>query len=588
MQMVIQNATLTGEAMAYNNGTTTEIAVSTVDAARSFAVGLDSPLVLTTAALIDMATLVIENAMRLRGLDEAAVQEQVDIADSYIGLHAFPCQTTHWSAWSMCGPGCGSNQTANTTRTREIIHDHALTSCPVLNQTEDCFVPECGIETVISSTETDEDGKEVTILLRLTSIPKEQVLFTISSLDATEATVSPNVLALGPSSLAAEVVVTGVFDGIEDGNQDYQVMIEQLITEDEDYKPLSVNETITLTNNDAAVNQLQIVGNVSSSCVTSEDGVHRTNYTVGTENWFHGSDLTPGYDYVTVVLRSKDVTEGYVHCPGAEAGPEGRVILRDKDATASCMVEGVNDNLADGDTSYMVEVSAIIKLTNGLTKTLATSDKLPSPISCVNEDDDIPGIVKYSVDCPLLSTSESGTSCAVGVTFVTVPTHPVYLNVTISDVTEGVLAYPTKLWQPSEWPEPALAVIKGVDDSIVDSASFTVTGVLSSADSDYDNLNFSFTLQNDDNDAPLLEVTQDGSELKGLGQPVDETGRSTTFSVHLSPSTNVTHPIMLMVSSSDTSEVVVDKAWLNFTAANKNVSQTVTVTGVDDAEVGAT
>jgi hypothetical protein len=34
--------------------------------------------------------------------------------------------------------------------------------------------------------------------------------------------------------------------------------------------------------------------------------------------------------------------------------------------------------------------------------------------------------------------------------------------------------------------------------------------------------------------------------------------------------------------------VVVDKAWLNFTAANKNVSQTVTVTGVDDAEVGAT
>jgi hypothetical protein len=585
MQMVIQNATLSGEASARDNGTSTEIAVATVNAARSYAVGLDSPPVLTTTVPANMAGLVVQNALRIKGLDETEVQEQVDIAKSYINLHAFSCQTTYWSEWGMCGPGCGSSQTANTTRKRAIIHDHSKTTCPHLNETKECFVPECGIETTVSSAVTDEDGKEVSILLRLKSIPREQVLFTVSCLDSTEATVAPNVLALGPSSLAAEVIVTGVFDGIEDGNQPYRVVIEQLITEDPDYKSLSTNNaTISLTNNDAAVNQLKIVGTESASCVTSESGVRSINYTVGTENWFDGNDITPGYQYVTVVLRSKDITEGRIRCPGADAGPEGQVVLKNKDATASCVIEGVDDNLADGDVTYTVEVSAVIKLTNGLTKALASADKLPPAVSCVNEDNDVPGIRKFSKGCPLLATSESGSSCALGVEFDTVPSHPVYLNVTISDPTEGALAFPTKLWQPSEWPKPALAVIKGVDDMEVDTTSYEVTGLLTSEDSDYNSLSFSFTLQNDDNDAPLLVVQQNGTNLDGLGMPVDETGLSTTFTVKLSPSFNLTAPVMLLISSSDTTEVVVDKAELNFTAATAGIAQTVTVKGVDDLE----
>lgn len=66
------------------------------------------------------------------------------------------------------------------------------------------------------------------------------------------------------------------------------------------------------------------------------------------------------------------------------------------------------------------------------------------------------------------------------------------------------------------------------------------------------------------------------------GLVTSETGSSATFSVRLA--TQPTATVSTLVASSDTTEVTVTPAFLSFTTENWASAQTVTVTGVDDAE----
>src|SRR6185369_8983141 len=79
---------------------------------------------------------------------------------------------------------------------------------------------------------------------------------------------------------------------------------------------------------------------------------------------------------------------------------------------------------------------------------------------------------------------------------------------------------------------------------------------------------------NTDNDAVGITV----SPISG---PTTEAGGTATFTVVLT--TQPTADVTIGLSSSDTTEGTVLPASLIFTAANWNVAQTVTVTGVDDA-----
>src|SRR5690606_30188424 len=67
------------------------------------------------------------------------------------------------------------------------------------------------------------------------------------------------------------------------------------------------------------------------------------------------------------------------------------------------------------------------------------------------------------------------------------------------------------------------------------------------------------------------------------GLVTTEAGDTATFTVVLD--TQPSADVSIALSSSDTSEGTVAPASLTFTAANWNILQTVTVTGVDDNEV---
>jgi hypothetical protein len=82
------------------------------------------------------------------------------------------------------------------------------------------------------------------------------------------------------------------------------------------------------------------------------------------------------------------------------------------------------------------------------------------------------------------------------------------------------------------------------------------------------------SVTNADNDGAGITVTP----VAGLG--TTEAGGTTSFTVVLN--SQPTGDVVVPVASSDTTEGTVSAASLTFTAADWNVPQTVTVTGVDD------
>src|SRR5262249_46026794 len=129
----------------------------------------------------------------------------------------------------------------------------------------------------------------------------------------------------------------------------------------------------------------------------------------------------------------------------------------------------------------------------------------------------------------------------------------------------------------ANWNVAQTVTVTGVDDHVADGtiAYHIVLGAAASADPLYQGMDpADVALSNTDNDTAGITVTP----TSGLG--TSEAGGQASFTGALTsqPPADVVTP----VASSNTGEGTVPDARLNFTAANWNVPQTVTVTGVDD------
>ena len=120
--------------------------------------------------------------------------------------------------------------------------------------------------------------------------------------------------------------------------------------------------------------------------------------------------------------------------------------------------------------------------------------------------------------------------------------------------------------------------VTGVNDALDDGniAYTIVTAPATSTDVTYNGVNAAdVAVTNTDDDAVGITVTPT------TGLTTTEAGGTATFTVVLT--TQPTADVTIGLSSSDTTEGTVLPASLTFTAANWNVAQTVTVTGVNDA-----
>lgn len=177
------------------------------------------------------------------------------------------------------------------------------------------------------------------------------------------------------------------------------------------------------------------------------------------------------------------------------------------------------------------------------------------------------------------NTSEAGASAAFSIVLDTQPTSAVSIGLSSSDLTEATVA-PTSLnFDSGNWATPQWVTATGVDDAIADGdiVYSIITAPASSGDSGYDNLDAADrTLSNSDDDTA-------GITLSAISGPSSEAGGSAEFTMVLDsqPLADVT----IGLSSSDPSEGMVAPASVVFTPLTWAAPQTVTVTGVADAEL---
>jgi hypothetical protein len=234
-------------------------------------------------------------------------------------------------------------------------------------------------------------------------------------------------------------------------------------------------------------------------------------------------------------------------------------------------VIGVDDFIDDGDQVTDLTFSVVAADSDA---GYAAIPPKKIPVTTI-DDDDPPGlIIGQSGDTRV---SEAGTSDVFTVELTTQPATDVVLTVMSGDQGEVRVTPSTLIFRRSNWNVPQTVTVTGVDDSADDGDQVTpirieVVAVVS--DDAFDAVPPStVTVTNEDDDEPAgFAVDEPGGDTRV------EAGTTDVVLVSLTsqPATNV----VLLITSANTSRVIVSPSTLTFTSGNWHVPQTVIVRGV--------
>jgi hypothetical protein len=207
-----------------------------------------------------------------------------------------------------------------------------------------------------------------------------------------------------------------------------------------------------------------------------------------------------------------------------------------------------------------------------------TSDSLADPVFDLTVSMPPPPAGIAVAAAGVLQTSEAGRQARFEVTLRSPPTAAVVLPVASSDPAEGTATPASLRFDPDDWQTPRAVVVTGVDDARRDGArSYQVLlGPSVSDDPRYAGRPIPpVLLLNRDDEAGLAVEA-------ALPLATSEAGGRVT--VQLALQRPPTAPVRLSLSSSDPGEAQVSPTELTFDPASWDRPQTVTVTGVDDAD----
>jgi RTX calcium-binding nonapeptide repeat (4 copies)/GEVED domain/Bacterial pre-peptidase C-terminal domain len=176
-----------------------------------------------------------------------------------------------------------------------------------------------------------------------------------------------------------------------------------------------------------------------------------------------------------------------------------------------------------------------------------------------------------------LTTTEAGGTATFLMNLRRAPSANVIVTLASSDTTEGTLTKSTYTFTPSNWATPQQVTIVGANDNIDDdNIAYNIQFVsLTSSDPYYQNIEVSpIAVTNLDDDTAGVVASS------ATGLSVSEAGGTATFALKLQsePLANVTFAIR----SSSPLLANVSLGSMQFNAANWNIPQTVTITGIDD------
>jgi CSLREA domain-containing protein len=404
-----------------------------------------------------------------------------------------------------------------------------------------------------TSTTTTEAGGISQFTVVLNAAPTASVTISLLVSDSSEASLSTTTLVFTAANwnIAQTVTVTGIDDAVDDGDINYTIITSTAISSDSAYNGLAVAD-VALTNVDDDTAGITVTP--VSGLVTTEAG--------GTAQFSIVLTSQPTSN-VTITLNSDNTAEGTVSIGSMVFTPANWNIAQ------IAIVTGIDDAIADGNQAYK------IVNTNEFSSD-AIYDALTAPdVSLTNMDNDSAGVTVTPTTARV--TTEAGGTAQFTVVLNTQPTANVTINLSSSNTAEGTLSTNTLTFTAANWNVVQAVTVTGVDDAVVDGniAYTIVTSNAISSDVAYSGLIIAdVALTNTDNDVAGVTVTP----ISGL--VTNEAGGTAQFSVVLNsqPTGNVT----INLSSSNTSEVALSTPSITFNAANWNIAQLVTLTGLQD------
>jgi hypothetical protein len=402
---------------------------------------------------------------------------------------------------------------------------------------------------------TSEDGDTATLPVKLDFQPSDTVKIAVFSRDLTEGRLSPSQLSFTPDNWNGyqDIILTGVDDDLEDGDQTYQISVE-FDQVPEDVNPANPAD-VNATNQDNDVPGL-VLGDISGK--TSEQG-QSASFTLRLNK-------APD-DNVVIDLSSSDPSEGTVSNASLTFTPDNWR------ANQTVVINGTDDSDLDGNQSFQINVSINQFDTLDNTGYLSLSDET---VSVINDDDEQPALVITQTS---IQTSEDGKQAVIAVKLNNQPDGQVVINVTSSDETEGSVRVPKLTFSPDNWKSDKMIFVDGVDDNLSDgNQSYTAELSIDSTDTNdtrgFANISPStITLSNKDNDSAAFMIS-------GISGKTSEDGNKALFLARLY--SEPTHNVTVNIVNTDSSEVSVSTGFITFTPGNWSQNRIITVTGVDD------
>ncbi|RUT05902.1 hypothetical protein DSM106972_031080 [Dulcicalothrix desertica PCC 7102] len=402
-----------------------------------------------------------------------------------------------------------------------------------------------------------EDGGTATFTVQLNSQPLKEVKIQIISSDETEGTISPAFLIFNNNNFSTPqtVTITGVDDGLIDGNQPFTIR-STIISDDEKYKNLKVAEF-----------------NV----------VNIDNDVVPTASINAGENITEGNPGTFTIFLDRPALEGgatvQVAISGtATLGKDFNLIetiqLSEGETEKTLTLATINDQIAEN----LETITLTLLSVNDDRQYIPSSTNSTATLTL--SDNDVAGV---NITTRNNNTSELGGKSEIEVVLTSQSESSVEINLVSSKPNEGTLSVSKLTFKPEEWNKAQIVTVMGVDDNIADgSTTFQIEAKATSSDPKYNNITINpLQLINQDNESfGVLILPSDGNVV------VSEGGTTDTYQIVLTQSPTGT----VQITATADSETEISLDGVNF-APTQTISlkdttpHTITVRALADGEV---
>ena len=408
---------------------------------------------------------------------------------------------------------------------------------------------------------SEQDNSVASFDVQLSAAPLSDVMINVTVDDPTELTTASHTLRFTTENwnTPKPVVLRGVDDDLVDGDVTSQVSFAVTSLSDPAFTAaLPKSFTITTQDDDVADFFLTIANDFGMF----DEKFGETSIDVH----LSAAPLTD----VTLQIVSEDITEVTVGQSTLVFTPDN---WREPQAVDLHIVD---DEVIDGDQTTRIVFKVLDDQSD------SGFDSVGEQSLSVTTLDDDNAVLLLNSPVGGIFIDETGRSQAIGTRLLAAPLTNVVVRYTSSNETEALTDESELTFTPENWNVVQEVRVIGIDDDIVDGdqVGFVTVSIDDEAsDAAFRNLpdrTVSFTTHDDDTPGFSLALTDDAVV-------VDESGTTDTVEIRLdkAPLTDVT----VQITADDETEVSLSTEQVSFTPENWNVSQRVTIAGVDDPQV---